>query len=204
MIKTLIFDFGDVFINLDKEATSTELQKLGISSLSKEMLQINILYETGKINTDAFLNSYLKLFPEFSSEQLSKAWNAIILDFPEYRLKFIEALSKSEKFKLILLSNTNLLHIEKVIDNMSLKRYLRFKNCFDAFYLSQEIHLRKPNTDIYSFVLDTHNLIPEECFFIDDTFENTESAKQLGIHIWNINPKREDIIELFSKRKELF
>ena len=35
---------------------------------------------------------------------------------------------------------------------MTLKRYNRFKNCFDAFYFSQEIHLRKPNPDIYEFV----------------------------------------------------
>ena len=87
---------------------------------------------------------------------------------------------------------------------MTLERYRRFKNCFDAFYLSQEIQIRKPNSDIYKYVLDTHNLIPEECLFVDDTFENTESAKQLKIHIWNINPKTEDIIDLFSTRKELF
>lgn len=204
MIKTIIFDFGDVFINLEKEATLTQLQKLGISSFNEEMLQINILYETGKINTDTFLNCYIKLFPEFTEEQLSKAWNAIILDFPEYRLNFIETLSESKKYNLILLSNTNVLHIEKVIENMTQERYLRFKNCFNAFYLSQEIQLRKPNSDIYNYVLDTHNLIPEECLFVDDTSENTESAKQLGIHIWNINPKREDIIDLFSIRKELF
>ncbi len=204
MIKTIIFDFGDVFINLDKEATLVQLQKLGISSFSEEMLQINILYEIGKINTNTFLDSYIKLFPEFNREQLSKAWNAIILDFPEYRLNFVETLSESKKYNLILLSNTNVLHIEKVIENMTLKRYHRFKNCFDSFYLSQEIQLRKPNSDIYNYVLDTHNLIPEECLFIDDTFENTESANHLGIHIWNINPKREDIIDLFSIRKELF
>lgn len=204
MIKTIIFDFGDVFINLEKEATLTQLQKLGISSFNEEMLQINILYETGKINTDTFLNCYINLFPEFTEEQLSKAWNAIILDFPEYRLNFIETLSESKKYNLILLSNTNVLHIEKVIENMTQERYLRFKNCFNAFYLSQEIQLRKPNSDIYNYVLDTHNLIPEECLFVDDTSENTESAKKLGIHIWNINPKREDIIDLFSIRKELF
>ena len=79
-----------------------------------------------------------------------------------------------------------------------------FKKCFDAFYLSQEIQLRKPNSDIYNFVLDTHKLFPKECLFIDDTIENTETAKQLGIHIWNINPKTEDIIDLFNIRKELF
>ena len=204
MIKTLIFDFGDVFINLNKESTLIELQKLGITSFTEEMFQINIQYETGKIDTKSFVNSYLELFPNFTGEQLSNAWNAIILDFPEYRLEFMEALSEKKEFNLLLLSNTNELHIEKVIENMTLERYNRFKNCFDAFYLSHEIHFRKPNFDIYEFVLNTHTLKPEECLFIDDTLENTESAKKMGIHTWNINPKTEDVINLFSIHKELF
>ena len=204
MIKTLIFDFGDVFINLNKEATLIELQKMGITSFTKEMLQINIQYEIGKINTETFLASYLEIFPELTNEQLSRAWNALILDFPENRLNFIEALSESKKFNLILLSNTNNLHIEKVIENMTLERDARFKNCFDAFYLSQEIHLRKPNSDIYNFVLDTHDLNSNDCLFIDDTKENTKTAKKLGFHTWNINPKTEDITDLFSLKKELF
>ncbi|MBE9489289.1 MAG: HAD family phosphatase [Bacteroidetes bacterium] len=204
MIKTLIFDFGDVFIDLDKEAPYKEMEKLGITFFSEEMSKTNILYETGKIITSEFLEFYTKKFSFISAKELSDAWNAIILDFPEYRLEFIEALSKSKKYKLILLSNTNSLHIEKVIENMKLDRYKRFQQCFDSFYLSHEIHLRKPNLDIYEFVLATHKLHPNECLFIDDTFENTESAKKIGIHTWNINPKNEDIVDLFTQKLKLF
>lgn len=204
MIKTLIFDFGDVFINLDKEAPYIEMKKHGIHSFSDEMIEINKLYETGKIDTSEFLDYYQKSFPNISKKQLSEAWNSIILDFPEYRLEYIETLAASKKHQLILLSNTNDLHIEKVIENMTLERFQRFKNCFDAFYFSQEIHLRKPNLDIYEFVLDTHTILPNESLFIDDTKENTESAKQLGIHTWNIIPKKEDIVDLFKIKKNLF
>ena len=34
MIKNIIFDFGDIFINLDKKATHKELEKLGVSNIS--------------------------------------------------------------------------------------------------------------------------------------------------------------------------
>ncbi|MFT4801148.1 MAG: epoxide hydrolase-like predicted phosphatase [Flavobacteriaceae bacterium] len=204
MIKTVIFDFGDVFINLDKEAPYIEMKKLGIHSFSEEMIENNKLYETGKIDTSAFLDYYQKAFPNISKSQLSEAWNSIILDFPEYRLEYIEALATSKKYQLILLSNTNDLHIEKVIENITLERFQRFKNCFDAFYLSQEIHLRKPNSDIYNFVLDTHNINPNESLFIDDTKENTETAKKLGIHTWNIIPKKEDVVDLFLLKKDIF
>jgi epoxide hydrolase-like predicted phosphatase len=204
MIKTVIFDFGDVFINLDKEAPYIEMKKLGIHSFSEEMIENNKLYETGKIDTSAFLDYYQKAFPNISKSQLSEAWNSIILDFPEYRLEYIEALATSKKYQLILLSNTNDLHIEKVIENITLERFQRFKNCFDAFYFSQEIHLRKPNSDVYNFVLDTHKINPNESIFIDDTKENTEAAKKLGIHTWNIIPKKEDVVDLFLLKKDIF
>ena len=204
MIKTIIFDFGDVFIDLDKEAPYIKMKELGITSFTKEMIETNQLYETGRISTSEFIEFYRTEFPYISEKELTETWNSIILYFPEYRLEFLEVLATSKKYKLILLSNTNDLHIEKVIENMSIEMYNRFQKCFNAFYLSQEIHFRKPNSDIYEFVLNKHQIKAEETFFIDDTSENTETAKKLGIHTWNINPKTEDIINLFSIHSKLF
>ena len=204
MIKTIIFDFGDVFINLDKPATEHELKKMGIPDISTDMLRVSKEYEKGFINTYELINYFTHKFSNIKASDFTKAWNAIILDFPEYRLSFIEKLSASKTHKLILLSNTNALHIEKVIENMSLVRYNRFKSCFDKFYLSHEIHFSKPNKDIYEFVLNEDKLIANECLFIDDTKENTETASQLGIHVWNNNPKTEDIVNLFTIKEALF
>ena len=75
--------------------------------------------------------------------------------------------------------------------------------CFDKFYLSHEINLRKPNTDIYEFVLNENNLKANECLFIDDTADNTNSASRLGIHTWNIDETKEDVVNLFDTKKEL-
>ena len=198
MINALIFDFGDVFINLDKPAIERSMNKLGISTITNEMLEIAMNYEKGLISTDVFITSFTKKFPMISNKEFTTAWNSIILDFPEHRLTFIEHLASLKKYKLILLSNTNELHIEQVIENMSLDRYLRFKNCFDQFYLSHEIKLRKPDHSIYEFVLIKNNLIAKNCFFIDDTKENTDAASILGIRAWNNNPKNEDVIDLFN------
>ena len=198
MINTLIFDFGDVFINLDKPAIERSMNKLGISTITNEMLEIAMNYEKGLISTDVFITSFTKKFPMISNKEFTIAWNSIILDFPEHRLTFIEHLASLKKYKLILLSNTNELHIEQVIENMSLDRYLRFKNCFDQFYLSHEIKLRKPDHSIYEFVLIKNNLIAKNCFFIDDTKENTDAASILGIRAWNNNPKNEDVTDLFN------
>lgn len=198
MINTIIFDFGDVFINLDKPAIERELFKLGVTSITEDMYQIAMDYEKGLISTDDFVRAFTTKYPSISAEEFKNAWNAIILDFPEYRLEFIEKLSTSKTYKLILLSNTNALHIEQVINNMSLYRYERFKRCFDQFYLSHEIHFRKPDASIYNFVLEENQSVAGNCFFVDDTKENTTAAAQLGIHTWNNDPATEDVVNLFD------
>lgn len=203
MIKTLIFDFGDVFINLDKDgAMKNALNLFEIESLSEELIAINTLYEQGLILTDEFITFYLENFPELTEEDIIDAWNYILLDFPKKRLDFIKKLAHEKAYKLILLSNTNELHIDWIKDNISF--YDEFKNCFDAFYLSHEIQLRKPNKDSFEFVLKENNLNPKECLFIDDTKENTDTASLLNINVWNNSPETEDITNLFLIKKDLF
>ncbi|MBQ4821190.1 HAD family phosphatase [Aquimarina sp. MMG016] len=202
MIKTIIFDFGDVFINIDKPATLREFSKFKSFRFTKKEQAINELYETGGISTSEFINHYKVLLPEATEEQLISAWNAILLDFPKHRLDFIQQLASEKKYKLILLSNTNELHIDWIKKNIAF--YPEFKNSFNTFYLSQEIGFRKPNRDIFEFVLNQNNITPSETLFIDDTKANTDTASSLGIHIWNNNPSTEDVTNLFTIKSELF
>ncbi|WP_121665586.1 HAD family hydrolase [Mesonia aquimarina] len=202
MIKTLLFDFGDVFLTLDKSATVRKLQELGLTSFSEEMLKQNQLYEIGKISSEEFISFYKEKLPETASEKLEKAWNAILVELPEKRLRFLQQLASEKKYQLILLSNTNELHINWVKENVG--EFENFKKCFEAFYLSHEINFRKPNADIYEFILEKHDLKPQEILFIDDTKENTEAAKTLGFRTWNINPQTEDVVDLFTKKAHLF
>lgn len=198
MIKNIIFDFGDVFINLDKQATYRELAKLGLHEVDESMLEQYYAYETGKITTEAFVGHFHKTYG-FSKEDLVRAWNAILLDFPKHRLQFLKELSAGAEYRLFLLSNTNELHIDWIKNDWGMELYEEFKSCFEQFYLSHEIHFRKPNSDIYQFVLAENNLLAEETFFIDDTLENTEAAEQLGIRSWNIDPEKEDVVNLAEK-----
>ena len=202
MIKTIIFDFGDIFINLDKSATPKQLKKFGVKNLSDSILSTNQEYEKGLLSSEAFFNSYKKEFRSIKKDNFLKAWNAILVDFPEYRLEFIKKLAAEKDYQLILLSNTNEIHIDWVKENVSF--FNEFQQCFDAFYLSYEINFRKPDANIYQYVLQQHNLKPEECLFIDDTRENTDAAAALGLHVWNLEPTREDVIDLFTTKKELF
>lgn len=203
MIKTIIFDFGNVFINLDIEAAHKHaLETFQIESLSEEMLGFNSFYEQGLISTDEFLEFYSENFPKLSKEDLIDIWNFMLKDFPENRLAFLKKIQQSSKYKLILLSNTNALHINYIKEHISF--YEEFKNCFDAFYLSHEINLVKPNQDIFEFVLNENKLKAEECLFIDDNQDNLNTANTLKIKTWHINPETEDVISLFDTKKNLF
>ena len=198
MIKNIVFDFGDIFINLDKKLFAEELHKIHISQESEEMLPILQQYEMGLVSTDEFLTFFEERL-HVSQDKVKRAWNSILLDFPKERLRFIQNLSESKKYRLFLLSNTNDLHISWIQKNWGMELYKAFKICFEQFYLSHEINLRKPNNNIYEFVLTSNDLAPKETLFIDDTKENTDAAKALGIHIWNLKPGKEDVLELLTK-----
>jgi len=198
MIKNIILDFGDIFINLDKEIVFREIQKRG-NNITPELIAISTSYEVGEITSEEFLKGLQLTFTKAKQKELIGIWNGMLLDFPDYRLEFLEQLAKEKKYRLFLLSNTNALHISEVIHRMGTNKYERFKQSFEQFYLSHEIHLRKPNTDIYEFVIEQNKLLPVETLFIDDTKENTDAANTLGINTWNLIVGKEDIVDLKSK-----
>ncbi|MBT8292770.1 MAG: HAD family phosphatase [Eudoraea sp.] len=199
MIENIIFDFGDVFINLDKQATAREMEKFGFKYLTPELEELFAAYEKGLITTEYFLDQTSQMFPKAGKKDLMHAWNSIILDFPEERLKFIEKLAKEKDYRLFLLSNTNELHIDYVKQRMGNERFARFKKCFEKFYLSHEINLRKPERSIFEFVLNSNSLKAENTFFVDDSSEHTSAAAELSICCWHLKVGKEDILELKSK-----
>lgn len=203
MIKNVVFDFGNVFINLDIDgAIKNALNIFKLKHFPEEMVAVNSLYEQGLLTSNEFIEFYSENFPEIEDDKIIETWNFMLKDFPKYRLEFLQNLKETKEYKLILLSNTNEIHIDWVKKHVHF--YKDFKNCFDAFYLSHEIKLRKPTTEIFDFVLSNNNLNAEETLFIDDNQENITTAKQLGYKNWHINPKTEDVINLFKIKKDLF
>ncbi len=200
MIKNIIFDFGDIFIDLDKEVVFREIEKNGGNpELTPELLAVNHRFEVGEISPEEFVVQLGMLFPNVSPNEIIRIWNSMLLDFPDYRLEFIETLATEDDYRLFLLSNTNALHIPHVQKIMGHHTYRRFQNCFEQFYLSHEIHLRKPDFEVFEFVLDQNNLKATETFFVDDTKENTDAATSLGIKCWHLQVGKEDITELKNK-----
>ncbi|AWI27114.1 HAD family hydrolase [Flavobacterium pallidum] len=197
MINTIIFDFGDVLINLDKETSLNEFKKLGLDGPNPELLKLNDDFERGKITEDQFLEGFRKNLPNASIDQIKAAWNSIIGDFPLYRLEFLQLLST--KYRLFLLTNTDIIHMENFEDQVGMSFASDFYRCFEKVYYSHEMGMRKPDESIFNFILKKHDLSPKRTLFVDDKKENTDAAAALGINVWNLQPD-EDVVNLFEKK----
>lgn len=197
MINTIIFDFGDIFINLDKQATMDGLKKLGLSEWNEDLNQLNLQFEKGEILEENFLLGIQKHVPNASLVEILEAWNAILLDFPLYRLEFLQKLSK--KYRLFLLSNTDSIHIETFEQESGASFYSDFYQCFEKVYFSFEIGMRKPDAETFNYLIQKHELSVKNTLFVDDKKENTDAALSLGLHVWHLQVGVEDVINLFDK-----
>jgi putative hydrolase of the HAD superfamily len=198
MIDTIIFDFGDIFINLDKEATPLALKNLGLKEWNSNLDALNLDFEKGKISETEFILGFQNYIPNASIHQIREAWNAILLDFPLYRLEFLQMLS--QKYRLFLLSNTDSIHIERFQHRAGISFYRDFYQCFEKVYFSFELGMRKPDSAIFEFVIKEHNLLPKNTLFVDDNLQNIESAEKLGLQVWHLQKGEEDVIDLFANK----
>ncbi|MDN3677940.1 HAD family phosphatase [Flavobacterium paronense] len=198
MINAIIFDFGDVFINLNKETSIEEFKKLGLDGPNEDLIAHNDLFEKGKITELEFINSFSKYIPEASIEELVKAWNSIIGDFPLERLEFLQMLSS--KYRLFLLTNTDSIHISRFEHKVGMSFYSDFYRCFEKVYYSYEMGMRKPDAEIFNTILRKHDLSPKRTLFVDDKKDNTDAAESLGLHVWNLKVGEEDVVDLFDQK----
>lgn len=204
MIENIIFDLGDVFVDLDHEEFNKQLNFLGLENITSNLTGYNQLYEKGLVSTEDFKAYYKNVLKKggFSDEELVRSWVSILGDFPLHRLLFLENIPK--KYRLFLLSNTNELHIDHVQTQFGNGFYDRFVSCFVKIYYSHKINMRKPDADPFQLIMEENELSPSATLFVDDTLENIEMANHLGIHTWHIIPGKEDVSELFSIKSDLF
>jgi putative hydrolase of the HAD superfamily len=199
MIDTIIFFFFFIFINLEKEAQIVAFQKLGLNEPNEELVAMNDAFEKGKVTELEFINSFHKFIPNASIEEIRTAWNTIIGEFPLYRLEFLQLLS--HKYRLFLLTNTDEIHISRFEHNVGVSFFSDFYQCFEKVYYSYEMGMRKPDAGIFSFIVNKHDLSPKRTLFVDDKKVNTDAAATLGLHVWNLQVGKEDVVDLFNQKQ---
>ncbi len=185
-IKNIIFDLGNVLLNLDFNASIKAFQELG---LNKDVLDRQQVYsdpvfyelETGIITPQAFRNRVREILkkPTVTDQQIDDAWSAMILDIPVGRVKILQELS--EKYNVYLFSNTNKIHIEGLFQEFKARHGIDFPALFIKDYYSHKIHDRKPNLSSFEKVIGLSGVNPEETLFVDDLEKNIIAAQQAGL-----------------------
>ena len=185
-VKNIIFDLGGVLLNIDYDKTFAAFKALGVANIEQMYSQhhaseLFAKLETGRVSENDFHTTVQKYIPgKVSNEQIDQAWNAMILNFRVECLATLEKLAKDHK--LFLLSNTNSIHLryfQKVFTRDTGKPLL--DRYFSKSWYSNIIGMRKPDKEVYEFVLQEEDMDPAETFFIDDTKENIDTAVNMGI-----------------------
>lgn len=194
-IKNVIIDFGGVIINLTRNRCIEAFAQLGVDVHE----QLGSIYhhkdlfmqlEKGDISPAEFRDGIRKRSNKILTDQdIDNAWIAMLDDVPEYKLDLLLNLQK--KYNTLLLSNTNIIHWQWSEQNIFTYKGHTVNDFFHKIYLSYELHMLKPNAEIFEYVLHDAKISPQETLFIDDALVNCKAAEALGIRTYTPEP-RED------------
>ena len=188
-IQAILFDLGKVLVDFNFD---TGIQALHSScSITRTQLE-DVLwdencirrYERGDISTSEF-HSYLCETANLKMDLAGfcETWSSVFL--PDLILSegLLSALKR--RYPLILVSNTNEVHIDFVRANYRLLDY------FDHHVLSYEVGSLKPDREIFEHAIAVSGYSADELFFTDDREENVLAASELGIHAHQFKTERQ-------------
>jgi FMN phosphatase YigB (HAD superfamily) len=179
-IQAILFDLGKVLVDFNFD---TGIQALhSACSISRTQLE-DVLwdencirrYERGEISTSEFY-SYLCETANLKMDLAGfcQTWSSVFLPDLIVSEDLLSALKR--RYPLILVSNTNEVHIDFVRSNYRLLDY------FDHHVLSYEVGSLKPDRKIFEHAIAVSGYPADELFFTDDREENILAASELGIH----------------------
>ena len=179
MIRTIFFDLGNVILTVNKDLAIREIARMPGLSLQLvhkiAVSQIETDFEKGLLSINEYLDTLHRHFgipQQITVKSLIDVWQKPFELIPEV-CRLIPVLKT--QVRLILLSNTNDLHIRAV------RKKTQILDEFDELVLSYQVKSRKPEEAIFRKALSIAGNRPEECLFIDDLIENVEAARQIGI-----------------------
>jgi HAD superfamily hydrolase (TIGR01509 family) len=174
----IVFDLGNVLIPFNYDLVIKKFNEvskgLGEKFLNfyKENYYIHRQFERGEISEDDFIDKMLFVLEhKVDKEKFCRDYSALFT-VNEDVADLLPLLK--EKYKLILLSNTNPIH-RKYGWN-----YYDFLKYFDKLILSYEVGAYKPEEKIYKAAEAFSQKPPQEHLFIDDVAEYVQGAKNIG------------------------
>lgn len=200
-IRHIIFDLGGVLLNLDVEGCTRAFEKAGLKDIRSVLTGTNeggifSEYERGEIGTPEFRDGIRQLASQsLTDDEIDRMWVNELLDIPQEKLDLLVSLRS--KYDIYLLSNTNELHWQHVVESLLPQQNYRVEDLFKETFLSFRMKLAKPDPEIFREVLRQAGLKPEETLFIDDSAVNCQAAQSVGIQTEHDKPGN-DLSLLFN------
>jgi FMN phosphatase YigB (HAD superfamily) len=179
MIKTIIFDLGKVIVPFDFKRGYDRMAPLCRYPADQIPGRIGTCdlvtrFESGAIEPEDFVRELSALLElDCSYEDFREIWGSIFL--PETLIPESMLAQLRERYRLVLLSNTNALHFDL------LERAYPILRHFDELVLSFRVGAIKPEPKIFQAAINAARCRPEECFFTDDIPAYVQAARQHGI-----------------------
>ena len=185
-VEALVFDLGGVLLDVQLQRTLRAFEALDIRGLgAAEVIDGNRAcfrdLELGLITQEEFAEAVRRTFPAVAAipdEQLLEAWNAMLMPFDAQRVELLRELGK--RCPVYLLSNTNLPHRIRFRESFRERFGGSFDELFVRCFYSDELHLRKPDPEIYRSVARQIGTPPGKLLFIDDNAANVSAARGEG------------------------
>ena len=194
-IKNIIFDFGNIFFDIDIKKTEDAFEKLGVKNFKSlySLTRVSDLFEkleTGLISTPDFYDNFRKLTKSTISDiQIKDAWNALLLNYSLERIDWLEKIKL--KYNIYLFSNTNQIHYDSFNETYYIQTGKKnFDDYFIKAWYSHKINMRKPHTQSYISLLKSEKLNPSETLFVDDVLINIEGAQKAGLQTFHLPPPK--------------
>ena len=198
--KNIIFDLGNVLVKLNPEGCIGAFKAIGMGELvdsnpQSEGMKLMSKLGVGMMTTEVFCDAARKLTgTDVTNEEIIAAANKMLVEIPDYKKERLLQLKKAG-YRLFLLSNTIDVHWDYCVEHLFPCQNHGVEDYFEHCFLSQRMHLAKPDARIYEEVIRQANIHPDETLFIDDLKENCEAAEKLGIHTFQ-NVKFDDWLAL--------
>lgn len=179
-IRTVLFDMGNVLVSFSHERMFAQLGEVcgRTGEEVKQFLATTALanrFETGMVDANGFhaeMEQWVKR-PVDQANLLRAGADIFWLDTP---MPDVLKQIKSQKIRLVLLSNTSSTHIEIIREKWS------FLDEFDDLVLSYEVNAMKPEEAIYRAAIAKIKCDPSECFYTDDVAPYVEAGRSFGLH----------------------
>jgi putative hydrolase of the HAD superfamily len=177
-VSTVVFDFGNVLGFFSHRRAAEQLA--AYTDAAAEALQAYLFggqleddFESGRMSVPVFRAMVRETFRLRCTDV---QFDAAIADMfsPNPDVCPLTALLKP-RYNVLLLSNTNELHARQFR-----RQFAGVLAPFDAFVLSHEIGIRKPDPRVYEHCRRLAGRPAAECLFIDDLPTNVEAARACG------------------------